>query len=187
MKKRISENGKSFWFFRPAWLLVLLGVASCSIQNQISKDDFGNIPKNFSGIFYDQPDTLQYGYDQKIYTKSLVKDFAQMNNINYSKPVRITIKDTEMFLGFEDAHKKQHVLKFYGKRHHKKFVFYTNYETVSFPIIFIKKEMTKFSVYLPNNSEILFENHRVNEGMFLLFGAGNDSKSNYKFKLLNNE
>ena len=187
MKKMISKNGKPFRFFKSAWLLVLFATASCSVQNQISKDDFETIPKNFSGSFYDKLDTLQYGYDHKIYTKSLVKDFAQMNNINYSKPVQVKINDKELFLNFEDVNKKQHVLKFYGKRHQKKFVFYTNYETVSFPILFIKKEMTKFSVYLPNNGEILFENHQVNEGMVLLFGAGNDSKSIYKFKLLNNE
>lgn len=184
----INENWMPFRFFKSVWLLVFVfSVASCSIQNQISKDDFATIPKSLSASFYDKPDTLQYGCDLKIYTKSLVKDFAKMDNINYSKPVRITIKDKELFLNFEDANKKQHVLKFYGKRHQKKFVFYTNYETVSFPIIFIKKEMTKFSVYLPNDNEMLFENHHVNEGMFLFFGAGNDTKSNYKFKLLNNE
>lgn len=188
MKKMFDKNYKYVRFFKCIWLLVFVfSVFSCSIQNQISKDDFKVIPKGFSASFYDKLDTLQYGYDNKVFTTSLVKDFSKMQNINYSKPIGITITDKELFLNFEDVHKKQHVLKFYGRRHHKKFVFYTNYQTVSFPIIFVKKVMTKYSVYLPNDKEILFEHHHVSEGMSLFFGAGSDSKSNYKFKLLNNE
>ncbi len=193
MKKMISENFQSFRhivfrFFKTKWQIVFVfAMASCSVQNQINKDDFDKIPKSFSVSFYDKPDTIAYQYDNRIYTRSLVKDFAKVDNIDYSKPIQLTLNEKELFLKFEDTNKKQHVLKFYGKRHNKRFVFYTNYETVSFPILFIKKEMSKYSIYLPNDNEVIFENHHVNEGMFLLFGAGHSSKSDYKFKLLKDE
>lgn len=193
MKKIISAHFKPFWqiavrVFKTRWYVVFaFTLLSCSVQNQINKDDFHAIPKNFSASFYDVLDTLDNQYNNKIYTRSLMKGFTKGNNIDYANPIKIKIEDKELLLQFEDANKKQHVLKFFGQRQKKRFVFYTNYQTVSFPILFIQKEMTKYSVYLSDTNEIIFEEHQVNEGMFLLFGAGNSSKSDYKFKLLKNE
>lgn len=193
MKKIISENFQSvreivFRFFKTKWQIVfVLGLASCSVQNQIDKDDFYKIPKIFSGSFYDKLDTLPNQYDNRIFTRSLIKDFANIENVNYSKPVQFTINKNEFFLNFEDTNEKQHVLKFYGKRYKKRFVFYTNYETVSFPILFISKDVTKYTIYLPDDKAIIFSNYNVNEGMFLFLGGGHSSKIDYKFKLQNNE
>ena len=47
--------------------------------------------------------------------------------------------------------------------------------------------MTKYTVYLPTENEILFQNKSVNEGMLLLFGASNSSGYNYQFKILKDE
>jgi len=172
-----------FWIFLPCVLLCI----ACSVQNQVNRDDYKVIPKNFSGSFFDRLDTLQVQYSDKIFTTSFMKQISNIDNIQYSKPIQIHIKDTELFLSYEDIHAKHYVLKFYGKRYKNKFVFYTNYQTVSFPIIFITKEMTRYSIYLPNEKEIVFEEHNVNEGMLLIFGAGNSHKSDNKFKLLPNE
>ncbi|OYU80434.1 MAG: hypothetical protein CFE23_09260 [Flavobacterium sp. BFFFF1] len=172
---------------RMAYLALLVSMISCSVQNQIDKSDFKRMPEHFSVSFYDKLDTLDYHYNNRIYTRSFVKDFVGLENIDFSKPIRATMNDNELFLDFEDTDKKQHVLKFYGQRRRNRFVFYTSYETVSFPVLFIKKDMTKFTVYLPNNNEILFQKHEVGEGMFLFFGGGSASKSDYKFKLLRDE
>jgi hypothetical protein len=193
MKKRINVNFKSYKetkkrFFKKNWAVVLVFmITSCSVQNQMSKDGFENMRKSFSANFYDRSDTITNLYSDRVYTRSLIKDFTNKDNVDYSKPVRITIKDTEMFLDFTDTNKKQQVLKFYGRRHKKRFVFYTNYETISFPILFINKEMERFSVYVSDENELIFQNRSVNEGMLLFFGAGHSSTSNYKFKILKNE
>ncbi len=193
MKKAIHENFKPFRatihrFFKKNWPIVLVfGMASCSVQNQIDKDGFNRIPENFSANFYDKCDTIKMTYSDRSYTRSLMKDFTNRDNVDYSKPVRIAIDKRQMFLSFSDTNKKQHVLKFYGKRHKKKFVFYTNYETVSFPMLFLTKDMSRFTVYLSDENEIVFVNRNVNEGMLLLFGAGHSHTSNYKFKILKNE
>ncbi|AWI24632.1 hypothetical protein HYN49_01290 [Flavobacterium pallidum] len=168
-------------------MVLLYTVTSCSVQNHLNKDDFKRMPEGFSAKFYDKLDTLHYNYDNRVYTRSLLKDFSGLDNINYAQPVVITVKGDALFLDFVDTFQKKHVLKFYGKRYKSKFVFYTSYETVSFPVLFIQKDMTRFTVYLPDAHEILFEKHDVSEGMFLLFGAGNSSKSDYKFKLLTHE
>jgi len=173
-----------FWIFVPSIFWVF---GACSIQNIVNRDDYKVVPKNFTGNFYDKLDTLQNNYDNKISTTSLIKRMANIDNVQYSRPIQMHINDKELFLNFEDIYGKRHVLKFHGKRYKNKFVFYTNYETVSFPIVFMTKEMTKYSVYLPNDTEIIFEKHNVNEGMLLLFGAGNSYKSDNKFKLLPNE
>ena len=173
-----------FWIFLPCILFLF---NACSIQNTVNRDDCKVIPKNFSANFYDKLDTLQNNYDNRISTTSLIKRMANIDNVQYSKPIQVHIKDKELFLNFEDIYAKRHVLKFHGKRYKSKFIFYTNYKTVSFPIIFMTKEVTKYIVYLPNDAEIIFEKHNVNEGMLLLFGAGNSYKSDNKFKLLPNE
>jgi hypothetical protein len=165
----------------------VLCFASCTVHNYISRENFKRISSNFSGKFYDHLDTIVAQYDNRIYTKSFMKQLTNVENINYLKPIQIDIKDKELFLSFEDIHKNQYVLKFYGKRSKSKFVFYTNYETISFPIVFITKNVTKYSVFMPTEKEIMFEDSHTNEGMFLLFGAENSSKSDYKFKLLKNE
>lgn len=176
------------WFLKLRLQFVLfVGLASCTVHNHVSREEYKSIPKDFSGKFYDQLDSVVAQYDNKIYTQSFMKQLANVDNINYSKPIQIDIKEKELYLSFEDVHAKQFVLKFYGKRYKNKFVFYTNYETVSFPILFITKRVTKYSVFLPTDREIIFEDSYTNEGMLLFFGAGNSSKSDNKFKLLPNE
>lgn len=193
MIKIIGENFQSFieiqfrTFKTKLIVVFIFGFASCSVQNQIDKDEFQSILNNFSGSFYDKLDTIPIQLDNQIHTRSFVKQFVNLENVDYSKPIELTINEKELFLGFEDVNKKQYVLKFYGKRHKKRFVFYTNYETITFPILFMKKEMTKYSVCISNNNELIFTDHNVNEGMLLLFGGGHSSKSDYKFKILKNE
>ena len=189
--KNINEKSQFVLFLKLLMMTIWLGIpvllVSCSVHNQVNKEDFRDIPKNFTGKFYDQLDTLQLQYDQRVYTTSFMKQLTSVENINYSKPIKIDIKEKELYLSFEDAYTKQYVLKFYGKRHKHKFVFYTNYETISFPIVFITKNVTRYSVFMPTEEEIMFENSYTNEGMFLIVGAGNSHKSDYKFKLLKNE
>lgn len=189
MYQNVEVLSKCFkWFLKRRLQFVLvLCLASCSVHNQISREEYKSIPKDFSGKFYDQLDTIVAQYDNRIYTKSFMKGLANIDNINYSKPIEIDIKEKEMYLSFEDLHAKRFVLKFYGKRHKNKFVFYTNYKTVSFPILFINKSVNRYSVFLPTEREIIFEEHYVNEGMFLFLGAGNSSQYDNKFKLLPNE
>lgn len=188
-EKRLNKHSKTLFKNFSVWTLFILLtlISSCSVQNEISKDAFKSIPTNFSASFFDKPDTIRVQYDNSIRIRSLVKDFTDMGNIDFSKPVQMDIKKNELFLKFEDNSKKEYVLKFYGKRFKKEFVFYTNYETVSFPIVFMRKEMTKYSVFMPDNQSVVFVNSNVNEGMFLLFGAGSSSGYDYKFKLLKNE
>ena len=188
-EKRLNKHSKTlFKNFRVWTLFILLTlISSCSVQNEISKDAFKSIPTNFSASFYDKPDTIRVHYDNSIRVRSLVKDFTDMGDIDFSKPVQMNIKKNELFLKFEDNNKKEYVLKFYGKRYKRKFVFYTNYETVSFPVVFMRKEMTKYSVFMPDNQSVVFVNSNVNEGMFLFFGAGSSLGYDYKFKLLKNE
>ncbi len=173
---------KSKWYF----LLVFM-MLSCTVQNHINKEDCKPIPENLSLRFYDDLDSIVSQYDGTIRTKSFVKDFSNLNTINFSKPITLEILDNKLFLKFFDNNNTEYVIQFYGKRYKKKFVFYTNYETISFPVLFISKQMTKYSVYLSGRNEIIFENNTVNEGMLLFFGAGNSSKLNYKFKILKNE
>lgn len=181
-KKRLTRRLKQNW---P--VLFVFCITSCTIQNKINRDGYKSIPPKFSGKFYDQLDTLQVRYDNRISTSSLMKKISNISNVDYSKPIQIDIKDKELFVSYDDAQAKRHVLKFYGKRYKNKFVFYTNYETISFPIIFISKEMTKYSIYLPSDKEIIFEMYSVNEAALLFFGGGNSHGSDNKFKLLPNE
>lgn len=192
MKKRI-ENFYGFpkhlaRRLKQNWpILFVFCITSCTIQNQINREGYKSIPPKFSGKFYDQLDTLRIQYDNRIFTSSLLKKMSNIDNVDYSKPIQIDIKDKELFLSYSDARSKRYVLKFYGKRYKNKFVFYTNYETISFPIIFISKEMTKYSIYLPSDKEIIFEMHSVNEAALLFFGGDSSHRSDNKFKLLPNE
>ena len=201
MKKRIKEYFGFFrekdlkkysktvnQYFRKKWgYICVLLITSCSVQDQISRDDNKCIPENFSAAFNDKLDTIRSQYNNQIFTRSLMKDFANVDTIDYSIPIQIRIINDKLYLKFVDTNKKEVVLKYYGKLHKKRFVFYTNYKTISFPIVLITKEMEKYSIYLSNKNEIIFDNYNVNEGMFLIIGAGNSSGFNYKFKILENE
>lgn len=66
-------------------------------------------------------------------------------------------------------------------------MFYTNYETINFPFVFLSKEMTKFTIYLPNKNELLIENRNESETVLLLFGGSHSSNYDYRFKILKNE
>ena len=165
----------------------LMFFASCSIENRINRDDYKELPIIFSVSFYDKLASIKSQYDTRVFTNSFVKQLTDIDNIDYSKPIQLNIIKNELFLKFQDNDKRKFILKFYGKLYNKKFVFYTNYETVSLPIIFITKNMERFTVYFPNENEIIFKKSRVDEGMLLFFGAGNSSNSEYKFKLLKNE
>ena len=135
-------------YFRRKWRYVfILLLMSCSVQNEISKDAFKNIPKDLSGSFYDKLDTIG-SYDDKVFTRSLLKDLTDLETINYAVPIKIEIKKKSIFFTVEDDYKKQIVLKFYGKRYKNRFVFYKNYKTVSFPFLLMSKEMEKYRVYL---------------------------------------
>lgn len=176
------------WLLNKKWQFLLVFIlTSCSVQNKVNKDDYLPISRGFSGIFYDRLDTISSNYDARINTRSLMKDLTNIEDIDYLKPIHIDLNQKEMYLSFETIHMKKYVVKFYGKRHKNRFVFYTNYKTISFPILFISKEVEKFEINFPTENEIVFESKSVNEGMFLLFGAGNSSKSDYKFKLIRNE
>ena len=193
MKTVTNDFSNSFrsifiWLIRKSCpFIFVLFFSSCSVHNQINKDDYISISKDFSGSFYDKLDTLSAQYDGKIFTRSFMKEFTAVENIDYSKAIQIRINKTELFLSFEDINKKQYVLKFYGKLHKKRFVFYTYYKTVSFPILFISKEIEKFEINFPNENEIVFENKSENQGMFLIFGGGGASQLDFKFKLIKNE
>ncbi|AWA28830.1 hypothetical protein HYN48_01280 [Flavobacterium magnum] len=165
-----SRRQRLYRILRRTLCIALLGsIMSCSIQNQTDKSDFKAMPEDFSARFYDKPDTLKYHQDNRIHTRSFVKDFAGNENIDFSKPIRITIHNTALFLDFDDTYGKKHVLQFCGQRRRNRFVFYTS------------------TLYLPNDREILVEKHQVGEGMFLLLGGGSSSKSNYQFKILQDE
>jgi hypothetical protein len=79
---------------------------------------------------------------------------------------------------------KEFVLQFHGKLHRKKFVFYTNYETINFPVLLMKKQMERYKIHISENNELVIQKFNVSEGMFLLFGAGTSNENIYKFKIL---
>ncbi|MFY8186766.1 MAG: hypothetical protein ACOVLC_02290 [Flavobacterium sp.] len=178
--------------FKIRWQLIMLTVftvhfVSCSVHNQTNKDDYYAIPNKFSAKFYDRLDTIPNHYSNIVITRSLVKELTGNEIIDYSKPIQININNDELYLSFHNIFGNKYVFNFHGKLRKNKFVFYTNYETISFPIIFITKKATRYSIFIRNNKEITFENYHTSEGMVLMFGAGNSSESYYKFKLLPNE
>ncbi|HLO72430.1 MAG TPA: hypothetical protein VK164_00685 [Flavobacterium sp.] len=175
-------------YFKRKWrFFFLFFLTSCSVQNQINKEEFIRFPKSLSVRFYDKLDTITTQYDNRIVTRSFIKDFSNKNDIDFSKPIHLEINQKELYLKFKDKLQKQYVLKFYGKQYNKRFVFYTNYETITFPILFMSKQMTKYSVYLSNDNEVIFEEHNVNEGMLFVFGGGHSSRFDYRFKILKDE
>lgn len=167
--------------------LIMFLTSSCSIQNEVNKDDYRQISKTFSAKFYDKLDTINAQYDTRHFTRSLIKEFINKENVDYVIPIEIQINHDKLYIKFSDKDKKSYVLKYFGKCTNRKFVFYTNYKTITFPFLFMSKEMSKYSVYLSDENEIIFESYDVSEGMMLLFGAGNSSKKDYKFKIIKNE
>ncbi len=175
-------------FFRKKWSYLLLVLfVSCGAQYDIDRDNFKRVPKECRVSFYDKLDTIKNQNDARFFTRSLLKDFSNREDINYSKPITMEIKNNELFIQFETTDQKRYVLQFFGKHQRRKFVFYTNYETISFPLIFIRKEMARYTIQLPSENELLFDTNHVNEGMFLMLGAGHSYGSGYKFKLIKNE
>lgn len=167
-----------------AALLVLITTISCSVQNQTSTDYYKSLEPNLNVRFYDKLDTLRNQYDASISTRSLVKLFTDKNDVDYSKPIAIKMTENKMYLHFSDVKKKEFVLQFYGKLHKQKFVFYTNYKTINFPVLLLSKQMERFKIQLSENNELLIEKYNVNEGMMLCFGAGNSYENLYRFKIL---
>ena len=137
--------------------------------------------------FYDKLDTIQHQYGNQFFTRSFVNEFTDKKNIDYSEPIELKLQKDHLFIKFQDMLKKQFVIKVSGKRYRKRFVFYTNYQTVSFPVIFISKQMTKFVLEFPNDDSILVKRADTNEGMALFFGAGSSSENEYIFKIIKDE
>lgn len=175
------------YFKRSSRFVFVLFLTSCSVQNLINKEEFKKIPKTAQFQFYDKLDTLETPCNDNVYTRSFMKTLSNNTTINYSKPIEAHIVENQLYIKFYDNQNKFHVLNFFGKRQGKRFIFYINYETISFPFLFISKEMTKFTIQIPNNSSILFQMNSTNEGAVLLFGAGNSYSEEYIFKTINHD
>jgi hypothetical protein len=134
--------------------------------------------------FYDKLDTIRNSYDASVSTRSFVKLFTDKKDVDYSKPIAIKMTENKMFLHFNDFNHKEFVLVFHGKLHQKKFVFYTNYKTINFPVLLLTKEMERFKIYISENNDLFVEKYNVNEGMLFCFGAGNSYENVYRFKIL---
>lgn len=165
-------------------LLVLITTMSCSVQNQMNTDYYKSLEPKFNVRFYDKLDTIRNTYNLDVYTKSFVKLFTDKNDVDYTKPISLKLEKDKMYLGFSDIHKKEFVLQFYGKLHKKKFVFYTNYKTINFPVLLLSKQMERYQIYISENNDLLVEKYYVSEGMMLCFGAGNSHENLYRFKIL---
>jgi hypothetical protein len=201
MRKIIEEHLESFrekdlkrysrivnrYFKRKFRFVFVLFLVSCSVQNAINKEEFEKIPKSMSVRFYDKLDTIQHQYGNQFFTRSFVNEFTDKKNIDYGEPIELKLQKDDLYIKFQDTLKKQFVIKVSGKRYRKRFVFYTNYETVSFPVIFISKQMTKFVLEFPNDDSILVKRADTNEGMALFFGAGSSSENKYIFKIIKDE
>ena len=201
MRKIIEEHLESFrekdlkrysrivnrYFKRKFRFVFVLFLVSCSVQDAINKEEFEKIPKSMSVRFYDKLDTIQHQYGNQFFTRSFVNEFNDKKNIDYGEPIQLKLQKDDLYIKFQDTSKKQFVIKLSGKRYRKRFVFYTNYETVSFPVIFISKHMTKFVLEFPNDDSILVKRADTNEGMALFFGAGSSSENKYIFKIIKDE
>lgn len=201
MRKIIEEHLESFrekdlkrysrivnrYFKRKFRFVFVLFLVSCSVQDAINKEEFEKIPKSMSVRFYDKLDTIQHQYGNQFFTRSFVNEFTDKKNIDYGEPIELKLQKDDLYIKFQDTLKKQFIIKVSGKRYRKRFVFYTNYETVSFPVIFISKQMTKFVLEFPNDESILIKRADTNEGMALFFGAGSSSENEYIFKIIKDE
>ena len=177
----------NLYFKRKFRFVFVLFLVSCSVQDAINKEEFEKIPKSMSVRFYDKLDTIQHQYGNQFFTRSFVNEFTDKKNIDYGEPIELKLQKDDLYIKFQDTLKKQFVIKVSGKRYRKRFIFYTNYETVSFPVIFISKQMTKFVLEFPNDDSILVKRADTNEGMALFFGAGSSSENEYIFKIIKDE
>lgn len=201
MKKIFRENLASFrekdlkqysriinQYFKRKWRFVFVfALVSCSVQNQIEKADFKKIPKTMTVRFYDKLDTIQHQYGNQSFTRSFINEFTDKKNIDFSVPIELQLQKNDLYIKFQDDFKKQFVIKVSGKRKRKRFVFYLNYETVSFPIIFISKQMIRYTIEFPTNDSILISRSYTNEGMLLFLGGGSSYKNEYIFKIIKDE
>lgn len=201
MKKIFRENLASFrekdlkqysriinQYFKRKWRFVFVFVlVSCSVQNQIEKGDFKKIPRKVSVRFYDKLDTIQHQYGNQAFTRSFINEFTDKKNIDFNVPIELQLLKNDLYVKFQDNLKKQFVIKVSGNRKQKRFVFYLNYETVSFPVIFISKQMTRYTIEFPTNDSILISRSYTNEGMLLFLGGGNSYQNEYLFKIIKDE
>lgn len=201
MRKIIKEHLASFrekdlmqysrivnqYFKRKCRFVFVFFLVSCSVQNQIDKGEFKRVPRVMSVRFYDKLDTIQHQYGDQFFTKSFINEFTDKKNVDYSKPIELKLQKDDLYIQFQDVLKKKFVIKVSGKRKRKRFVFYSNYETISFPVIFITKQMTKFVIEFPDDNSILIKRADTNEGMMLFFGAGNSFEKEYIFKIIKDE
>ncbi|CCG54198.1 Protein of unknown function [Flavobacterium indicum GPTSA100-9 = DSM 17447] len=179
----------NLYFKRKFRFVFFILLASCGVQNPIDKDLYVKCPTDTTVVFYDKLDTLfsNAKYDTEVHTRSFIKNFTDKQFIDYSKPIELKIQKNQLFLKFEDALQRKFVLHFYGKHYKNKFVFYTNYETINFPLIFTTKQMTKYAVCFINKTTLEIKEYYVSEGMMLFFGAGHSSNRIYKFNTISNE
>lgn len=184
--KRYSRIVNRYFKLKFRFVFVFF-LVSCSVQDAINKEEFEKIPKSMSVRFYDKLDTIQHQYGNQFFTRSFVNEFTDKKNIDYGEPIELKLQKDDLYIKFQDTLKKQFIIKVSGKRYRKRFVFYTNYETVSFPVIFISKQMTKFVLEFPNDDSILVKRADTNEGMALFFGAGSSSENEYIFKIIKDE
>jgi hypothetical protein len=175
------------YFKRKFRFVFVFFLVSCSVQDSINKEEFEKMPKSMSVRFYDKLDTIQHQYGDQFFTRSFINEFTDKKNIDYGEPIELKLQKDDLYIKFQDTLKKQFVIKVSGKRYRKRFVFYTNYETVSFPVIFISKQMTKFVLEFPNDESILIKRADTNEGMALFFGAGTSFEKEYIFKIIKDE
>lgn len=184
--KRYSRKVNSY-FKRKFRFVFVVFLVSCSVQDAINKEKFEKMPKSISVRFHDKLDTIHHQYGNQFFTRSFINEFTDKKNIDYSEPIELKINEDNLYVKFQDTFKKQFVIKVNGKRYRRCFVFYTNYETVSFPVIFISKQMTKFVLEFPNDESILIKRADTNEGMALFFGAGTSFEKEHIFKIIKDE
>ena len=175
-------------YFKRKWRFVFVFfLVSCSVQDVVNREGFKRIPKATTIRFHDKLDTIQHQYGNQFFTRSFINEFTDKKNIDFSEPIELKLHKNDLYIKFQDALNKQFVIKVRGQRKKKRFVFYSNYETVSFPVIFISKQMTKFILEFPSEESILIKRVDTNEGMMLFFGAGNSFKKEYIFKIIKDE
>ncbi|MCU0351289.1 MAG: hypothetical protein MUF43_10755 [Flavobacterium sp.] len=185
--QKYSQVVNQYFRRKCRWVLLFpILFTSCAVQN-LHDTKYKPIAKEGNFTFYDHLDTIYYDGGAQFYTKSFLERVTKKENVNYEKPVQLQIKNQVLYLQFEDCSQKKYVLQFHGRRYRKRFVFYLNYETVSFPFLFVTKHMTKFTVQLPENNYLAIKENSANEGMVLLFGAGNSFTNSYLFKIISDE
>lgn len=201
MKKIFSESLASFrekdlkqyskiinQYFKRKWRFVFVFfLVSCSVQNVIVQDEYKKIPKQMSVRFYDKLDTIQHQYGNQFFTRSFMNEFTDKKNIDFSVPIELQLLKDDLYIKFQDDFNKQFVIKVSGKRKRKRFVFYLNYQTVSFPIIFITKQMIRYTIEFPKDDEVMIRRNSTNEGMALFLGGGSSSENEYIFKIVKDE